>query len=205
MTGRHVGPTRTTKTVLVGAILAVTVLLVGCGSDPNSISAQARAGDDKGYIAGDGTIEQIAADRRGSPLQIAGTTLAGQSWSLAKESGKVVVLNMWGSWCGPCVAEAPELQKAWRQFRAAKQPVQFMGLDFKEGPAAGRAFERKYGITYPSLAYDGGATQLALRGQAPTVPTTLVVDRQGRIAARILGQTTEPTLTRLVKTVLAER
>jgi thiol-disulfide isomerase/thioredoxin len=184
--------------------LGLSALLAACGSDPNSIAAQARSGDGKGFVAGDGSIERIAIDRRHAPLALQGTTLEGRRWSLSQDMGTVVLLNMWGSWCGPCVAEATDLQKAWTQVKSQGKPVQFIGLDFKEGPEAGAAFERKYQITYPSLAYDGGRPVLALQGKAPTVPTTLILDRQGRIAARVLGQTTAATLTGLVDDVLAE-
>jgi thiol-disulfide isomerase/thioredoxin len=184
--------------------LGLSALLAACGSDPNSIAAQARSGDGKGFVAGDGSIERIAIDRRHAPLALQGTTLEGRRWSLSQDMGTVVLLNMWGSWCGPCVAEATDLQRAWTQVKSQGKPVQFIGLDFKEGPEAGAAFERKYQITYPSLAYDGGRPVLALQGKAPTVPTTLILDRQGRIAARVLGQTTAATLTGLVDDVLAE-
>jgi thiol-disulfide isomerase/thioredoxin len=185
--------------------LGLSALLAACGSDPNSVAAQARSGDGKGFVAGDGSIERIAIDRRDAPLALRGTTLEGRPWSLLQDMGTVVLLNMWGSWCGPCVAEATDLQKAWTQVKSQGKPVQFIGLDFKEGPEAGAAFESKYLITYPSLAYDGGRPALALQGKAPTVPTTLILDRQGRIAARVLGQTTAATLTGLVDDVLAER
>ncbi len=186
------------------ATLALSALLAACGSVPNSIAAQARSGNGKGYISGDGSIERTAIDRRDAPLALQGTTLEGRPWARLHTAGEVVVLNMWGSWCGPCVAEGPDLQKAWTQLKAQGKPVQFMGLDFKEGPEAGLAFERKYQITYPSLAYDGGRPVLALQGKAPAVPTTLILDRQGRIAARVLGQTTTDTVTGLVDDVLAE-
>lgn len=183
------------------ATLAILGVLTGCSSNPNSIAAQANAENRTGSVSSDGSIERMGVARRGPALTLAGTTLGGRPWSLTQDAGKVVVLNMWGSWCGPCVAEAPALQRAWTQLR--RKPVQFMGLDFKEGPATGAAFERRYHVTYPSLAYDDTAI-LALQGKAPTVPTTLIVDRRGRIAARVLGQTTTATITGLVDDVLAE-
>lgn len=187
------------------AVIVAALLLTGCGSaQQQSIAEQARSGDRKGYVSGDGTVSQIPPKDRRLPLELSGTTLEGQSWSLQQDRGKVVVLNVWGSWCGPCVKEAPELQKAWRTFQSRKAAVVFMGMDFKEGPEAGRAFEKANGITYPSLAYDDGQPVLGLGGQAPAVPTTLVLDRQGRIAGRILGATTAATLTGLVEDVLAE-
>lgn len=186
------------------ATLALSAVLVACGSDPSSISAQARSGDGKGFVSGDGSIERTSINRRDAALTLQGTTLEGRSWSLSQDAGKVVVLNVWGSWCGPCVAEATDLEKAWTQLKGQGKPVQFMGLDFKEGPEAGTAFQRKYKVTYPSLAFDGGRPSMALQGKAPAVPTTLILDRRGRIAARVLGQTTTATVIGLVDDVLAE-
>jgi thiol-disulfide isomerase/thioredoxin len=187
----------------VAAALALGVS--ACGSDPNSISAQARSGDRKGFISGDGTVQRIAADRREDALTLKGTTVDGKPWAMDQARGKVLVLNVWGSWCGPCVAEAGDLQQVWQGYSSAGRPVQFLGLDFKEGPDAGAAFLRARGITYPSLAYDGGVPVLALRGKAPTVPTTLVLDPSGRSAARVLGPVDPSTLKGLVDDVLAEK
>ena len=187
----------------MAAVLALGV--AACGSDPNSVAAQARSGDRKGFISGDGSVERIAAGRREAALSLKGTTVDGKPWSMDQARGKVLVVNVWGSWCGPCVAEASDLQKAWSGYSTAGKPVQFLGLDFKEGPDAGAAFLRSRGITYPSLAYDGGLPVLALRGKAPTVPTTLVLDTRGRIAARVLGPVDPSTLKGLVDDVLAEK
>jgi len=191
---------------LAGATALISTLLAaGCGTDPNSIAGQARSGDQKGYVSGDGSVEQIPSERRGAPVDLSGTTLDGKPWTLAAvPTQDLVVLNVWGSWCGPCVAEAPELEKAWSQLQAKAVPVQFVGLDFKEGPEAGLAFQRTYKVTYPSLTFDGGRAVQGLQGKAPTVPTTLVLDRSRRIAGRILGQTDATTLTGLVSDVLAQ-
>ena len=186
-------------------LLAVVLVTAACGSpDPNSIAGQARSGNRTGYVSGDGTVSLTSIKNRKAPLAVAGTTLDGEHWALSDERGKIVVLNVWGSWCGPCVKEAPELQRAWEKLRTETPGVVFMGLDFKEGPEAGRAFENAYGITYPSLAYDDGRPALGLNGLAPTVPTTLILDTQGRVAARILGATTASTLIGLVQDVALE-
>lgn len=187
--------------VLAGA-LALSV--AACSDDPNSLASQAKAGDRKGYVSGDGSVEKIAADERQQPVKLEGTTLDGKQWSLADEKGSVVVINVWGSWCGPCVAEAPDLQKAWDGLSKAGKPVQFMGIDFREAPERGAAFAKAQNITYPSLTDESGVLILALQGKAPTVPTTLVLDTTGRIAARVNGEVTASTLTGLVDDVLAE-
>jgi len=188
-----------------GALVGL-LALAGC-ADGSSIAEQARAGDRKGYAAGDGSIEKLEPGRRGAPVALSGVTVDGRTWSLADVGSKVVVVNVWGSWCGPCVEEAPHLQKVWSELSAAGRPVQFVGIDFKEGPEAGAAFLRAKAITYPSLSNDaeGGRPMLALGGKAPTVPSTLVLDTRGRIAARVLGPVSEGTLRALVEDVLGEQ
>jgi thiol-disulfide isomerase/thioredoxin len=188
-------------TTVVGAVcLGVSA----CGSDANSIAAQARSGDGKGYVSGDGSIERLAPGQRSSPLTLSGVTMQGTQWTVADAKNHVLVLNVWGQWCGPCVAEMPHLQQVWSQLSAAGKPVQFMGINYRDGVETARAFLRANRITYPSLQDDGGGTLLALRGKANTTPTTLVLDRRGRIAARVSGPVTAATLSGLVNDVLGE-
>ena len=186
------------------AMLTLSLGVSGCSSDAGSIAAQARSGDGKGFVSGDGTIERLGPDQRLTPLTLSGATLEGAPWKVADAVDKVVVLNVWGSWCGPCVAEMPHLQQVWSQLSTAGSPVQFMGVNYRDGAETAKAFLRANKVTYPSLEDDGGRTLLALRGKANTTPTTLVLDRQGRIAARVSGPVSAATLTGLVKDVLGE-
>jgi thiol-disulfide isomerase/thioredoxin len=187
----------------LGALLVgVALLASACSSDPNSVAAQAKAGDRKGYVSGDGTIERLPADKRAEPVELSGATIDGRQWSSTESRGKVVVVNVWGSWCPPCVKEAPDLQKAWEKYEDGGK-VAFVGIDFREPPASGLAFVRSRKITYPSLSDESGAALLALQGKANAVPTTLVLDTTGRIAARVSGPVTEATVTALVDDVLA--
>lgn len=191
----------------VVAIVFAGALVLGvaaCSTDPNSIAAQANSGDQKGYVSGSGTLEQVPVKDRGEPLKLSGTTLTGADWSISDAKGRVLVLNTWGSWCAPCVAEAPDLQRAWAAVSKADKPVQFMGVNYRESAETAAAFVRSAKVTYPSLADDGGQTILALRGKASNTPTTLVLDRQGRIAARVSGPVTSSTLTGLIDDVLAQ-
>ena len=149
---------RPTARWAVGVAAAALLLgAAGCTQDPNSVAAQARAGDQKGYVSGDGAVETIPADKRGTPVDLKGELLDGTAWDAASARGKVLVLNVWGSWCAPCVAEAPALQKTWSDLQADQAPVDFMGIDFREDPARGAAFAKKAGVTYPSLSDESGA------------------------------------------------
>jgi len=187
--------------------LVVPVLawsLTACSQDPNSITAQAKEGSRKGYISGDGAVEAIPTAQRGKPVTLAGTTLDDKVWSVADGAGKVVVLNVWASWCPPCQHEAPQLEKAWQGFSSADKPVVFMGLNTRDNPSSGVSTAKKWGITFPSLNDESGVLILALQGKVTSPPTTLVLDRAGRIAARVNGEVTAATLNGLVEDVLAE-
>jgi thiol-disulfide isomerase/thioredoxin len=187
---------------LAGGLASVTA---ACSTDPNSVADQARSGDRKGYVAGDGSIEQLPVTDRGEPVTLAGTTLEGRPWSSVERAGTVLVVNVWGSWCPPCIEETPALQKAWDTVRAKGRKAEFVGLDKLEGPETGLAFLRANKVTYPSLAYAGGVPLLALQGKASATPTTLVLDRTARIAARVSGPVSTTTLLGLIDDVLAEK
>jgi thiol-disulfide isomerase/thioredoxin len=180
------------------AVLAALTGLAGCTtSSGNAVTGQ-------NYQAGDGSITILAPDQRKAPGELRGTTVDGQQVDLANYRGDAVVLNVWGSWCGPCQKEAPALQAASQAL--APKGVKFLGINIREdgNQARAAAFERTYGITYPSL-FDSTQYLLALRGvvAANAVPSTVVVDPQGRIAARISGATTKDTLVDLVDEVLS--
>lgn len=188
---------------VAGLVLLTSAAGCGTASDTNTVAEQARSGDRKGYVSGDGTVERIEPANREAPLTLAGPTVEGRTWSLSEHSGEVVVLNVWGSWCSPCITETPELDKAYRDLTGRFKDVTFIGVDTKESPESAMAFIRANRVPYPSLAYDGGQRVLSLKGKAPATPTTLVLDRQHRISARVLGPLTASTLVGLVEDVRA--
>ena len=102
-------PSRRLYAAWFGAGLLTATMLVGCTDDPNSVAAQAKSGDQKGYVSGDGSYQTFAIADRGAPVDFSGTTLTGESWSLADRRGKVVVINVWASWCAACRDEHPLL------------------------------------------------------------------------------------------------
>ena len=193
------------RTLLTAALLApATVGLAACSSKGDTIADQARSGDQKGYNSGDGTIEVIPADKRGAPLALTGPTIDGKTYAIAEHAGAIVVVNVWGSWCPPCISETPALLAAYKSLTAAHgSKVAFLGVDIKENPESALAFHEANKIPYPSLAYENGAVLMALRGLAPATPTTLVLDTQHRPAARVLGVVTAPTIEALVSDLIS--
>jgi thiol-disulfide isomerase/thioredoxin len=159
---------------------------------------------DQSYVSGPGAVTRVPADERAGQIDLPGTLLGGGSFNVADHRGKVVVVNVWGSWCPPCRAEAPGLQRLWTAYKG--KGVQFVGIDTRDTTAAAQAFERRFGITYPSVSDEDGQLLLTFRKTLPpnAIPSTIVLDRQGRVAARIVGATTEEKLRRLVDDVLAE-
>ncbi len=168
--------------------LGLVVGLSACSNDP--LADQYRAGDNKGFIAANGfQVKEIAPADRGAPVVFTGATESGTTAASGDYTGKVLVVNFWYAACGPCRAEAPQLEKAFSAFTG--KPVSFLGVNTSDAPETAAAFMRDYGITYPSLiAATDGAIKLAF-ADATTLnatPTTLVIDKQGRVAARVIGQ-----------------
>jgi len=154
--------------------------------------------------AGSRTVTEYAPEDRAGPVALSGTGLTGEAIDIAAWRGDVVVINVWGSWCAPCREEAPILAATSAAY--ADQGVRFVGVNVRDNPAAAIAFEESYGIIYPSIDDRNGKALLSLADHLPGagVPVTLLLDRDGRPAARVLGAVQESTLTALLDTVLAE-
>ncbi|GAA2129646.1 hypothetical protein GCM10009760_01110 [Kitasatospora kazusensis] len=191
------------RRIRLAAVLAATatLALAGCSSASSSSDGQI------GFVTGDGGLDTAAAGHRQAAPAISGTTLDGGKAALADYKGKVVVLNIWGSWCDPCRAEAKGLQAVSAKYKG--QDVQFLGINTRDtDPTNAVAFERNNGITYPSL-YDPDGTQIlkfpkgSLNPQS--IPTTIVVDREGKLAARAMRGLSADDLETLLKPVLAEK
>jgi thiol-disulfide isomerase/thioredoxin len=173
--------------------LACLLALAGCSNEVGSSGNQ-------GYVAGKGIITSVKAADRKQPGAVSGRTLDGEQVSLADFRGKVVVVNVWGSWCGPCRAEAPMLAQASRDL--AGKGVVFLGIDSRDGSKdAAKAFVRRFDIPYASLYDQQGATLLAFHGTLTpnSVPSTVVVDPRGRVAGSVLGNLSRTTLDDLVE------
>lgn len=184
-------------------LLAVGALLAGCSQQGSTINAQMREGDQKGYVAGDGTVQALAPEERETVITLEGTTLEDEAWSSADHLGEVVVVNVWGSWCGPCIEETPDLEEVATELADAGAPVRFIGVNSRDSVPSALAFQERYSVSYPSLQDDGGRTRAQLQGLAVATPTTMVLDGQGRLAARVSGPVEASTLRGLIEDVLA--
>lgn len=133
------------------------------------------------------------ADRLPAP-PLEGTTLDDQPFSLSEWAGSIVVINVWGSWCGPCRAETPDLVRLAGEYEG--RGVRFVGINTRDNPAAARSFVRNFKVPYPSVVDDAGRVLLGFREVIPTavVPSSVIVDRHGNVAARVIGPVTYSTL-----------
>lgn len=192
------------RRVLALAVAGLPVALAACAPAKDSLAAQARAGDSKNYVAGDGSVTEYAKDARKPAVSFTGTLYNGTIVDSASFTGRVTVLNFWYAACAPCRVEAPRLKALHDQFKT--QGVDFYGVNLRDEKGTAEAFEHTFGITYPSFDDKDGRVLLALSGMVPpgAVPTTLVLDRQGRVASRILGELQEGTLKALIETAAAE-
>lgn len=193
---------------IAASLALVTVLTAGlaaCTNDP--LAEQYRAGDNKGYIAASGLqTDEIPAGQRGEPVEFEGVTENGDTVGSADYAGKVLVVNFWYANCGPCRAEAADLEEAYQSFEG--QDVAFLGINTSDSADAAAAFAKTFEVTYPSLiTIEDRAVKLAFAERTPinATPTTLVLDAEGRVAGRIIGQLPEASiLESMVKTVLEE-
>ena len=185
-------------TALAVALLAGAALS-GCSNDEVGSSG------DSGFVSGKGVITRLPVAERRQPGEVAGESIDGKPLSLDDYRGKTVVVNVWGSWCAPCRSEADDLTAASKEL--AGDDVQFLGINSRDlDRAAAQAFQRRFEVPYPSIYDQRGRTLLAFKGTLSpnSIPSTVVIDDQGRVAASVLGEVTKTTLVGLVEDVMAE-
>lgn len=172
--------------------VAASIALVGCSGGEGSLglSEQWEEGSDKGFVAGDGSSISTPQAERTDPVEFAGITEHGNDFSSADTLGSVTVVNFWYAGCAPCRAEAPDLVAAYEEY--GPQGVAFVGVNTRDQAAQALKFAEQFGVEYPSIMDNEGgrAAQRAFAGQIPlnAVPTTLVLDAEGRVAHRVIGQ-----------------
>lgn len=185
----------------LGAVLALAlaaVALTACTPDDGDPSVA-----EPGYQEGNGAFTTWSPAERPDAPAIAGVDFAGEAVDVADWRGQVVVLNFWYAACPPCRAEAPDLAEISQEYTG---DVQLLGINGTDDAATADAFAQTYGITYPSLDDGDASAVAALEGLVPlrAMPTTVVLDREGRPAARIVGLASKITLSGLIDDVLAE-
>jgi peroxiredoxin len=180
------------------------VVLLGLAASISGCSTSGPSGGNTGYITGDGVVTTIApADRKPAP-RLQGDALGGGTINLADHRGRIVVINVWAAWCPDCRAEAADLVAAARRLPTAT----FIGIDTRESnKSAATAFVRDYHIPYRSIYDEDGSALLAFHGllSPNSLPSTMVIDAKGRVAALVLGRVDTTTLVGLVHDVAAGR
>ncbi|MGW7351866.1 TlpA family protein disulfide reductase [Streptomyces sp. NPDC054784] len=193
---------RSRTTLLAAGAAAGALLLAGCGGEDTGSSS-----GDTQFVQGTGQVTTVPKGKRKAVPDISGESVDGGELKLSAYRGKIVVLNVWGSWCAPCRAEAPHMAKVAKDTES--KGVQFVGINTRDlDKANAKAFERGYGIDYPSL-YDPSGKQIlkfpenSLSPQ--TIPSTLVLDRDGRIAVRALKELGEDDLRAMLDPLIDEK
>ncbi|WP_146844016.1 TlpA family protein disulfide reductase [Cellulomonas composti] len=180
--------------------LAATLgLLVACGP-----AQQTQDVTDQGYQSGDGSTKTWPAGDRKGPVELAGTDFEGTSQDIADWRGDVVVVNTWYAACPPCRAEAPDLAALANDY--ADQGVHLIGVNGTDAAGAAQSFQERFEVPYPTIADQDGAAIAALQGVVPmqATPSTVVLDREGKVAATVIGLADPTTLRAIVDDVLAE-
>ena len=190
--------TRSAATLLLTAVL----ILTGCATQTGGVTEEDFP--DQNYIAGDGTVTEIPKENRGKPISFVGVSDQGGTISSEDFEGEVLVVNFWYAACPPCRKEAPWLEELSQELKADE--VEFVGVNIRDETATSQAFARNFGVTYPSVIDSDGGVSLAFAGEVSpaAVPTTLILDHEGRPAARVIGMINKSVLRTLTKTVIAE-
>ena len=174
---------------LIGIIL-IAISLAACGNTKQVAT--------KSYVAGNGTVTFIdQQDRKTGPV-LTGVTLDGENLQIP--NGGIVVVNVWASWCAPCRAEAPTLAALANKY----QGTVFVGVLTRDSEVAARAFQKRFNLPYPTLVDDSVLLGFRDSLSANAIPSTIVIDKKGRVAARISGEITVASLSDLIEKVHAE-
>ncbi len=198
-----------TKSIRLLVSLSLLGLLAACGGSQQLADAsQSLPSDDttldQGFVAGDGSITYLPVAERLPAPALEGPTLDGGVYALPLGQGKIVVVNVWASWCAPCRAEAPVLEKVAKEF--ASKGVQFVGLNIRDSLPTARAFAKTFGIAYPNIVDKAGELQVKFGSALPpqAIPSTVVIDQQDRVAGRVLGRVSESSLRGLIELLLVK-
>lgn len=182
-------------------LVAGALVLTGCTTGDGAVDVN--NGGEFRFEEATPAGEVIAADERARAPEFSGTLLDGGPFASTELAGEVAVVNFWGSWCAPCRVESPELQELYAEVRDSG--VQFLGVNVKDASQLARAFEDDFGIEYPSLDDPRGEVALAFRDYpANAIPSTVVLDRESRVAAVYTGAVRQDDLREVLDMLMAE-
>ncbi|MCF3146287.1 TlpA family protein disulfide reductase [Streptomyces platensis] len=190
------------RAALLAAGTAVAALtLSACGDGASGGSAQTR------FVQGKNGVDTVKKDQRQPAPELSGESTTGKKLDVADYKGKVVILNVWGSWCGPCIAEAPNFSKVANETK--DKGVQFLGINTRDSEKSqATSFEEEHKVPYPSLFDPTGRLMLRFpKGSLnpQSIPSTIAIDRHGKIAARSIGPLAEDDLRKMVEPLIAEK
>jgi thiol-disulfide isomerase/thioredoxin len=190
---------------LLLAAVAVAAVLAVAGCDGGAIGADTPASSGQSFVGHSYESTFYQPGHRPVAPAVSGTTVTGQHLSLAAYRGETIVLNFWGSWCAPCRAEAPALGQLARQLHS--RGVRFVGVDIRDEPDSALAFMQQFNVDYPSISDPSDEIALEFRTTVPPadIPTTLVIDRDGRIADRIFGASSYSELLSVIDQVIGRQ
>jgi thiol-disulfide isomerase/thioredoxin len=175
------------------AVLALfsASLLTACGGGGSSTAEES-------FIEGSGAVTFIESSNRSAAPSLSGMTLSGKEFIF--NPGQVAVVNVWASWCSPCRAEIPTLIELAKQY----PQVQFMGILTRDNPATAEAFARRLAMPYPTFIDDSLLIGFKATLPANAIPSTVLLDKNGNVAARISGEVTLTSLSKLIRKIEAE-
>lgn len=176
------------KLLLLITTLSSVLLLTACAGGGTSSPSESA------FVSGDGVAVYLIPSERMSAPDLTGKTLDGSTYSPAK---KITVVNVWASWCAPCRAEAPLLQ----DFSVKRSDVSFVGILTRDNLTSAASFVKRFNITYPTLIDDSILAKFRNSLVPNAIPTTLIIDAKGRVAARISGEVRFAQLDALLKKV----
>jgi len=169
----------------------MALLLSSCGGGGSSIAEES-------FVSGNGSVSYIKPSDRIAAPALSGMTLSGKNYTY--NLGQVAVVNVWASWCAPCRAEAPTLAALTEKYTE----VAFIGILTRDNPVNAEAFARRFALPYPTLIDDSVLIGFRKSLPANAIPSTVLIDKRGNVAARISGEVTYSSLSELIEKVSAE-
>lgn len=187
--------------LLAAGAAAAALTLSACGDGASGGSAQTR------FVQGKNGVDTVKKGERQPAPELSGESTTGKKLDVADYKGKVVILNVWGSWCGPCIAEVPNFSKVANETK--DKGVQFLGINTRDSEKSqATSFEEEHKVPYPSLFDPTGRLMLRFpKGSLnpQSIPSTIAIDRHGKIAARSIGPLAEDDLRKMVEPLIAEK